>query len=336
MSLHPKSCSSQMKPPPTVEPSPTIKIPFSLDSDIWDSTHAQGIDVNIPLGFQHKYLASHVLLTACCQEQFVHETTTTDGHPCGFFTNNLVKQLCLMELHCVTYADLMSMLPMMASQIPQYEGSNKKRLLFDGKAVIEAPKVFKLVEMESKIKAQAGTIHGIMTGMMFVVLDARSSSYRHLGTLTALVNMDSSILMHSPKAHKFDIPCDTKAVVSDWNHHTLKAAIKLRPEDPVVWTLFRERDATQVEGILTIRFIKVHEHTSADIMVKQDSADDENLVIERVDDFIPKYTSVTIKFNPISRLYLLLYIFDAITQFNHYLMLSPDDGPLGRASHGYG
>lgn len=317
-----------------METPPTVKIPLSIDSDILGSTHTRAVGVSIPVGFQHKYMETHVLLAACSQDQYAQEASSPDGFPCGLFTDNLIRQLRLIELNRVTYVDLLSMLPKMKSQTPQCEGENKRRLLFNGKAVIGDPKVFKLVETQGLIKVNAGSIHGVTVGTEFVAqaLDATTNSSKDLGNLVAFsVDIDSSTLDYCPTADKFDIPGDANAVVSNWNNDGLrmKVAVDLESDHPLTRALFPEGDLTQSElrQILESKFIKVHTGANPDIVVKP-SANDGELIIERMDTLITKYASITTKFNAPGRVDRFRDIFDAISRFNYHLTQHPDEDPL--------
>jgi hypothetical protein len=288
----------------------------------------------MPAGFKHSYMASHVLLAACRQGQHAYEATTADGFPCGFFADNLVKQLRVVDLDRVTYADLLSLLPERINQNPQCEGENKTRFLFNGKAAIGDPKAFKLVKTNGTIEVHAGSIHGVVVGTEFTVQDFDASSRTTLGVLVALsVNIDFSILGCRPGANIFDMPQGAKAVVSDWSNDalTLKVAIELDAEDQLARALFPKRDLTQpdqIERILSKRFVKVYGRTNADIVVKRDSSGADNLVIERLDPLIPTYANPTTRFNATKKLDCLSYIFEAIAQFNYHLARHNGDHPL--------
>lgn len=316
-------------------------MPPSLDRDIWDSTHNRAIDASIPTGFQHNHMASHVLLAACSQDQYAHEAMTSDRQPCGFFADNLIKQLCLVESNRTTYTELLSLLPELPFQTPQCEGENKKGFLFNGRAVVADPKVFKLFKTkEGIIKVLAGSIHGVITGTVFTAQDSNATPFsrRDLGVLVALeVNIDSSILGYPSEANKFDIPQGAKAVVSDWRNDasTLKVAIELGPDDPVVRAFFPERGLTQpeqVEQIIHSRFIKVPERANADIVIRRGPSDDDELLIERLDALIPKYAEVTTKFKfGVGMLDRFPYILDAIAQFNYHLARHNSADPFKQA-----
>lgn len=97
----------------------TIKIPPSLDSYIWGTDIRTDVGaLSIPIGFKHRIISSHVLLATC---QHI---------PCGFFMDNLLKQLQLINLERVTHVDLLHQLPELINQKPQCEGENKARFLF--------------------------------------------------------------------------------------------------------------------------------------------------------------------------------------------------------------
>ena len=281
-------------------------------------------------------MASHVLLAACCQHQYAHEATTADGIPCGFFTDNLLRQLRLVDLERVTYADLLNQLPELINQKPQCEGENKTRFLFDGKMSAVDPKTFKLTEAGGHIKVCAGSIQGVVVGTEFKVhgLDSTPSSPVILGTLVALsVGLDSSKLKQCPEADKFDIPQGARAVVSDWKNDafTLKVAVELKPEDQLARALFPDRDITlgdQVRLMLGNGFVQVLERANADIVVKRKSAAEEILCIERLDSLIPKYANVTTQFDPVNKLNHFACIFDAIAQFNYHLARHRADDPF--------
>jgi len=140
-------------------------------------------------------------------------------------------------------------------------------------------------------------------------------------------------LGHRPGADIFEVPQGAKAIVSDWKNEalTLKVAVELEAKDQLVQALFPERDLKQpdqVARILKSRFVRVNARANADIVVKRSSADDQNLVIERLDSLIPKYANVTVQFNLANKLDNLPHIFDAISQFNYHLALHRGDDPF--------
>ena len=319
-----------------VEPLPNIKIPPSLDSDIWGTTNARAANVAIPAGFKHKYMASHVLLAACRQGQLACEATTADGVPCGFFTDNLIKHLRLINLDRVTYADLLSLLPERINQNPQCEGENKTRILFNGKAAVRDPKAFKLTKKDGTTTVSAGSVHGVIVGTEFAVqdVDVTPPSRNDLGILVAIsVDINSSVLDHPPGADAFDVSHGATVLVSDWKNDalTLKVAVEMEAEDELARALFPPPDPTQlsqVERILKNKFVKVHARTDADIAVKRDSVEDNNLIIDRLDALIPTYTNPTTQFNTMGKLDNFPSIFDAIAQFNYHLSNHNSSHPL--------
>jgi hypothetical protein len=281
-------------------------------------------------------MASHVLLAACRQGQLACEATTADGVPCGFFTDNLIKHLRLIDLDRVTYTDLLSRLPERINQNPQCEGENKTRILFNGKVVVRDPNAFKLTKKDGAIAISAGTLQGVIVGTEFAVqdVDATPSSRNDLGILVAIsVDINSSVLDHRPGADAFDVPQEATVVVSDWKNDalTLKIAVEMEAEDELARALFPPPDPTQrgqVERILKNKFVKVHARTDADIAVKRDSAEDDNLIIDRLDALIPTYTNTTTQFNTTGKLDNFPSIFDAIAQFNYHLASHNSSHPL--------
>jgi Caspase domain len=329
-------CETSNKIPLTARfvetPSQTIISP-SLDSNILDTGTAQAIEATIPAGFRHKAMLSHVLLAACCQHQCAHEVTTADGTPCGFFTDNLLKQLRIVDLERVTYADLLNPLPELINQKPQCEGVNKTRYLFDGKMSAMDPKAFKLVEAGGHITVCIGSIQGVVVGTEFAVhgLDSTPSSPVILGTLVALsVGLDSSKLNLCPGADKFDIPEGAMAVVSDWKYNAfpLKVAVELGAEDRLARALFPDRDITQGDQVQGSGIVQVLGRANADIVVKRKSATTEILCIERLDSLIPKYAGVITQFDPVNKLNHFGCIFHAIAQFNYHLARHRADDPF--------
>jgi hypothetical protein len=203
-------------------------------------------------------------------------------------------------------------------------------------AVVEDPEVFKLLQTKQKIGVQAGSVQGIVVGTEFAVLnlDALPASRRHLGILVAVsVDINFSILDYCPGSDRFVLPREAKAVVSDWKNDAivLKVAVELETEDELAQVLFPERDLTkpgEVERILSARFVNVIERTKADIVVKRHAAGDDNLVIERLDNLIPKYANLTTEFNPGNKFDRFPFIFEAISQFNYHLGRHRGDDPF--------
>ncbi|KIK62677.1 hypothetical protein GYMLUDRAFT_242325 [Collybiopsis luxurians FD-317 M1] len=148
----------------------TRRLPSNLDSDIWKSLGREG---KIPNGFRHKGVRSHVLLSACNQEQVAKEGLF-DSMFYGRFTHTLLEALekNLPILSNVTYRGLIKEIQGLDTQDnkqdPQCEGFKQNYFLFSDKLDLNRPKF--------PVRMQDGEI--IMdSGAMFVTPGSEFNIY---------------------------------------------------------------------------------------------------------------------------------------------------------------
>jgi hypothetical protein len=74
-------------------------------------------------------MGSHVLLSACRQEELAYETAKA-GEVRGAFSGALVQKLNELPLERLTYTQLIKALPKLQNQTPQCEGKHSARFVF--------------------------------------------------------------------------------------------------------------------------------------------------------------------------------------------------------------
>ncbi|KZV82917.1 hypothetical protein EXIGLDRAFT_684410, partial [Exidia glandulosa HHB12029] len=135
------------------------------------------------VGFEAHGLASHVLLSACSEQESAREC---NGR--GVFTKMLFELLRTTSSHQITYNDLIEQLPALPSQHPQCEGKSRGRLLFDAKVPNVRRVLFPMKTVSQGVfKLEAGEIHGITAGAQFDVLTTRDWNAKPVARLRASV-----------------------------------------------------------------------------------------------------------------------------------------------------
>ncbi|KAF8815985.1 hypothetical protein BYT27DRAFT_7209205 [Phlegmacium glaucopus] len=305
----------------------TQPIPADLDADIWST--ARAASESIPAGFVHKFMASHVLLAACQQEQLAQETTSDEGYTCGFFTNSLIKRLQKTTLHRTTYSELFDLLPQMVNQNPHCEGFNKNRILFSGRVSATGQRTFALMEKDAGVfEIKAGSIHGVVVGTEFVVPDcsATISSISEPHLLVAVyVDLTSSILSSRPGDAAFIVPKEARASVSDWKNteRILKVFVEPQAQDKLA-DLLSSKPPENIQAVQssltdtnrTRSFVQVESRFKANLSI---NLSNEEVVFERLDPLISTYANKTTSFDSSNRLQQLPDILDGIANFNFYL-----------------
>jgi hypothetical protein len=310
----------------------TRPIPSTLDSAIWMSDYSRSAREEIPPGFQHKFMESHVLLAACQQDQFAYEVLE-GGCRRGFFTSSLVKQLRQVALDRVTYSELFDLLPESNDQKPHCEGTNKNKILFRGMVKGGYAKTFQLVTNPDKsVEVKAGRIHGVDRATEFTVLDRNgaSPSTEELGILVAdQVYETFSLLMPRPGDSAFIVPTGARAVVSDWKNDALTMKVFVNPDlgDQLAAYIFPTQDTIQPHRSHKRNFIQVNSRSEASVVIWLDSGGD--LVVESLDPLISKYAIPTTSFALQHQLKHVPDILEAIAHFNFHLGLYQDSNPLG-------
>jgi len=290
-------------------------IPATLDEDIWGSNLTRAAEVVIPPGFRYKFMSSHVLLAACRQEEKSRESTSSDGLPCGFFTNGLVTQLRQINLSEVTYAQLLELLPTAKDQHPQCEGTNKNRLLFDNKVPPVDQNSFEVTQRAvGEFEVPVGSIHGVVNGTKFQV--------RHHTLDTAIflvavsVDVSSAVLNPLHKDQASTLPMGAKVVIFDWNNSEVMIKVFLPPLSGVSQFLFP--GPNNKVDFLKRRFVKVDSPDNADVVLARKLNGEFD--IERRDSMIPEHCKTHVQFKMDNdRLYWLPSIVDAIAHFNFFL-----------------
>jgi hypothetical protein len=308
----------------------TRPIPATLDDDLGISGPGhQGI----PTGFRNKFMDSHVLLAACKPEQYAFESASGEGHPRGFFTYNLVRQLREVTLDQVTYSDLSDLMPQMVNQNPLCEGTNKNQILFHGKVESGYPKTFMLAETgEGIFEVKVGNIHGVVVGTGSTVQDLSSSSKGHGVLVANSVNATSSVLIPHPADEEFTVDNGARVWVSDWKNTALALKVFVDPDcgDKLESFLIPKQDASpsqsgQATSKHIRKFVKVNSRSEADIVLYFDSHGE--LVIERLDALMSTYENQTTPI-PLERLERLPDILNAIADFNFYLRRHNGSHPI--------
>ncbi|VDB96090.1 unnamed protein product [Peniophora sp. CBMAI 1063] len=181
-------------------------IPFSLDKDIWDDiSDPDERAIAVAAGFAKSGSRSHVLLAACREIEKSHEE---NGR--GEFTRALLDTLRSVATDKLTYQDLMQRIPDIPDQIPQCEGRNADRLLFNALAPSKARVVYTISVKDGKYIMDAGSIHGVTEEARFSLYSSRDFSPNDtpLGTMVAAtVNAFSSELtLSDAAAMEIDLP----------------------------------------------------------------------------------------------------------------------------------
>ncbi|KZV62932.1 hypothetical protein PENSPDRAFT_641580 [Peniophora sp. CONT] len=169
-------------------------IPPTLDKDIWSKVPDDRA-IAVAAGFAKSGSRSHVLLAACREVEKSHEE---NGR--GEFTRALLDTLRSVATDKITYQDLMQRLPDIPDQIPQCEGRNTDRLLFNALAPSKGRVVYPVAMKDGQYIMDGGSIHGVTDEAQFSLYPGRdfSSSDTPLTTVVATaVNAFSTVLTFS-------------------------------------------------------------------------------------------------------------------------------------------
>lgn len=144
---------------------------------------------------QHSDMSSHVLLSACRQDE---QSWENPGDAGGLFTSALLTMLRKSNLPRTTYANIMSKIgPLHAydsdgvrqPQNPQCEGRHSRRILFEGKALGVDKRLIPMTKDSAhagRWHLEAGGIHGIMEGAEFIIRSSQLHSALVLGRMKAI------------------------------------------------------------------------------------------------------------------------------------------------------
>ncbi|KZT03693.1 uncharacterized protein LAESUDRAFT_331738 [Laetiporus sulphureus 93-53] len=197
--------------------------PADLDKDIWTwGLNARAATTAVPLGFQYKAMASHVMLAACRSSELALEASA-EAEPCGAFTTALVKALRECSLLHTSYVRLMEMLPNLIFQNPQCEGTNKDRILFNATAVLDQSRTFKIYTEDGMSYVAAGAIHGVVEGTQFLLQSPqRASAFKPKQidkTILVATHVHSlrSVIAPEDASIQFEARAGMRVIVLDWN-----------------------------------------------------------------------------------------------------------------------
>ncbi|KAJ7143198.1 caspase domain-containing protein [Mycena crocata] len=299
-----------------------VPIPENLDQALlWG---ARAGDVSLPVGISYEFMHSHVLLAACRQQQRARECISTRGVPGGFFTESLIKQLRSIGPNRITYSELMELLPTLPDQIPQCEGVNKDRFIFDIEGPRHNPMSCAFSKKESGVmEVKIGSIHGVVVGTQFVTeRDARIGGEPSTTFIAVSVSTESSILTPVPAVSVEDLPLSegTRLVVSHWNNDAMMMKVYLQSSDD---------PQLEISDVSTPRtgssFLLEQSLENADLAVRRVS--DEEFSLTRLDTKIPPYAGQDVKLNiPLEN---LPYALDAVAHFNYFLGRHNGSDPFG-------
>ncbi|KAG8720958.1 hypothetical protein FRC08_016909 [Ceratobasidium sp. 394] len=115
-----------------------------------------------PASFSHNWLRPYVLLSACTATEVAWERDCR-----GTFTTALISTLKRVDVSKLSYTKLIDNLPKIPRQNPRCDGTNKTRVLFNGRLAGASPIMTRVVLVEGMIKLQAGFAQGVTKGARF-------------------------------------------------------------------------------------------------------------------------------------------------------------------------
>ncbi|KAG7442728.1 uncharacterized protein BT62DRAFT_1079102 [Guyanagaster necrorhizus] len=160
----------------------------------------------VPDKFAMAGLASHVLLSACKEQEFAQER---DGR--GVFTKALLGQLeNLGSVDKITYQTLIARLPDLGvAQHPQCEGINQSRILFDAKAQKPERVLYSLRKLSGDSEVyvlDAGEAIGIKEGSQFTVFKDLNVDSTPVGALVAHETSPfTTVMRRTPDSPSFEL-----------------------------------------------------------------------------------------------------------------------------------
>jgi hypothetical protein len=258
---------------------------------------------------------SYVLLTACRQDEFAYEVTTS-GVTRGAFSSVLIQRLNEIHLARFTYAQLMEGLPKLQNQTPQCGGNNQTLSIFNLSIPShEVHLTFAILSVAGqRFQVNAGGAHGIVQGTEFIVFGDNSLSIggRSIATFVAdIVGNATCSLTPRLMDTYFDIPRVSHARVSNWNDPDFSFKVfceLLHPTNKLAY-----RDDTQfdhTDPAITI----VEDSRNADILALPD---DGVVHFQRMDPLIREYA----KISPRHKIGAdrVANVLNAAAHFNHHL-----------------
>lgn len=248
-------------------------------------------------------MESHILLAACRHDQQARELFAG----CGFFTSNLVAKLRKPELSLdeTTYVDLHNHLPRLEHQVPQCEGLNKARFLFQNTEPLGV--WFSLTAKGGgEFEVPLGSLQGVGRETQFIV-QRQASVFR----VTPIIMIpcalpDVSSVRVSTTDTKLS-PLETKVAVFRWKNDKVTLRVFLQPSCGVL--------SVRADDRMSFRVLDSKER--ANIIVGRHS---NKLIIERRDTIIQTYASPVIQHSMPGNLERRLpAVFNAIARFNFFL-----------------
>ncbi|KAJ6526228.1 caspase domain-containing protein [Mycena vulgaris] len=296
-----------------------VPIPKDLDDDLGVNLRVAGPVT--PKGFRFPFMESHILLAACRHDQIAYETTVK-GIRRGRFSENLMRTLREISLEKTTYMQLIDLLQTRSNQIPQVEGKNKGRALFNG-TYPPIPKNAVPVEktaISGAYKIMMGSVEGVVTGTEFLINDAGNNT---LGFLSAhTVSLDHSILQAKENEEPVaKLPDGAKATVSNWNNVEMIMKIYVSPHFDTSATSDLFPDTSHLKSLpIPRKFVQEASQAKADIELKKLS--DDKFAVERLGGIIKDTAHVepAIGFSLTPDKYNRLpVVMDGISHFNYFL-----------------
>jgi hypothetical protein len=270
----------------------------------------------IPPSFRDQIMDSYVLLTACRQDEFAYEVTTS-GVTRGAFSSALIQRLNEIHLARYTYAQLIEGLPKLRNQTPQCEGNNRTLSVFNlSMPIHEVHLTFSILNVAGqRFQVNAGGAHGIVQGTEFTVFgdNCVSIDERSVGTFVADIVGNATCSLTPPLMDTFfDIPRVSHARVSNWNDPDFSFKVfweLLHPTNNLA-----DRAPTQFHHT-DPAIIIVDDSSNADILVLPDDAG--AVDFHRMDPLIREYAKISPRHKISSD--RVANVLDAAAHFNHHL-----------------
>jgi hypothetical protein len=290
----------------------TSPLPEDLDKDIW----IRGLPSSpkTAAGFLDQTMWSHVLLAACQKNEQALEGMSTENVVRGIFTRAIVKLFYQeTDISQLTYSSSLNLLPSLGErQHPQCSGKNKDRALFGG--VVSHPMTFGLSKQGQQYRAEAGAIHGVVTGTLFAIhtLANTTAIDSEFGILEAVDIYAHSCMLRwrNTNPTQFKIPDGARVSVLNWQQR--EKYLKVFMEPP--------HDEVQPIGDA---FSLVDASERPDLVIRR--IGEGRLQFERLDSLMSKYAQVL---DGISSEPDLSTILQGVSHFNFNLSRRNSANPL--------
>ncbi|KAJ6462404.1 caspase domain-containing protein [Mycena vulgaris] len=303
-----------------------VPIPKDLDDDLGVNLRA-AIQV-LPKGFRFPFMESHILLAACRFDQIARETTV-NGIRRGRFSENLMRTLRTISLEKTTYMQLIDLLQTWSNQIPQVEGKNKGRALFNGtyppipKNALPVTKT----DVSGAYKIMMGSVEGVVTGTEFLINDAGNNTILSAHT----VSLNHSILRAKENEEPVTkLPDGAMATVSNWNNDEMIMKIYISPNFDSSATSDLFPDTSHLKSLpIPRKFVQEASQAYADIELKKLS--DDKFAVKRLRGIIKDTAHIesVAGFSLTPEKYNRLpVIMDGISHFNYFLHKHHASNPI--------